>query len=86
MKRTVLNTFGIIGVLLLIVTIHNQPSYTASSGGNLIDSSKVILNGLWRVYDQSLKGAKYIDLTHTLTPSIPVERFWSVNIWTDYKS
>ena len=27
---------------------------------------------LWRVYDRSLKGAKYIDLTHTLTPSIPV--------------
>ena len=28
--------------------------------------------GLWQVYDQSLKSAKYIDLTHTLTPSIPV--------------
>lgn len=28
--------------------------------------------GLWGVYDQSLKNAKYIDLTHTLTPSIPV--------------
>ncbi len=28
--------------------------------------------GLWQVYDQSLKGAKYIDLTHTITPSIPV--------------
>jgi len=28
--------------------------------------------GLWQVYNQSLKGAKYIDLTHTLTPSIPV--------------
>ena len=28
--------------------------------------------GLWQVYDQSLKGAKYVDLTHTLTPSIPV--------------
>lgn len=28
--------------------------------------------GLWQVYNDSLKGAKYIDLTHTLTPSIPV--------------
>lgn len=28
--------------------------------------------GLWHVYDQSLKGAKHIDLTHTVTPSIPV--------------
>src|SRR5512132_2219776 len=27
---------------------------------------------LWQVYDQSLKGAKYIDLTHTITPAIPV--------------
>jgi kynurenine formamidase len=29
---------------------------------------------LWRVYKDSLKGAKYIDLTHTITPHIPV---WS---------
>ena len=29
---------------------------------------------LWRVYEQSLKGAKYVDLTHTITPTIPV---WS---------
>jgi len=28
--------------------------------------------GLWQTYDLSLKSAKYIDLTHTLTPSIPV--------------
>jgi kynurenine formamidase len=28
--------------------------------------------GLWEIYDQSLKSAKYIDLTHTVTPSIPV--------------
>ncbi|MEN3282771.1 MAG: hypothetical protein V7607_3911 [Solirubrobacteraceae bacterium] len=28
--------------------------------------------GLWQVYDNSLKGAKYVDLTHTITPSIPV--------------
>jgi kynurenine formamidase len=28
--------------------------------------------GLWAVYDQSLKSAKYIDLTHTITPGIPV--------------
>lgn len=28
--------------------------------------------GLWPLYQQTLKGAKYIDLTHTVTPSIPV--------------
>ena len=27
---------------------------------------------LWRVYENSLKGAKYVDLTHTITPTIPV--------------
>lgn len=29
---------------------------------------------LWQVYQQSLQGAKYVDLTHAITPSIPV---WS---------
>jgi kynurenine formamidase len=27
---------------------------------------------LWHVYDDELRGARYIDLTHTLTPRIPV--------------
>jgi kynurenine formamidase len=27
---------------------------------------------LWRIYDESLKSAKYVDLTHTINPSIPV--------------
>lgn len=30
--------------------------------------------GLWSLYEQSLKSAKYIDLTHTITPTIPVYR------------
>jgi kynurenine formamidase len=29
---------------------------------------------LWQVYDDALAGAKYVDLTHTITPQIPV---WS---------
>jgi kynurenine formamidase len=28
--------------------------------------------GLWAVYETVLKGAKYVDLTHTITPAIPV--------------
>ncbi|MEF2073170.1 cyclase family protein [Consotaella aegiceratis] len=28
--------------------------------------------GLWSVYNSALKGAKYVDLTHTITPAIPV--------------
>ena len=27
---------------------------------------------LWKVYDDALAGAKYIDLTHTITPNAPV--------------
>jgi len=27
---------------------------------------------LWQVYDQTFKKAKYVDLTHTITPSMPV--------------
>ena len=27
---------------------------------------------LWQVYDSALKSARYVDLTHTITPSIPV--------------
>lgn len=30
--------------------------------------------GLWPIYQTALKGAKYVDLTHTITPNIPV---WS---------
>lgn len=29
-------------------------------------------DGLWSVYNSALKGAKYVDLTHTITPGIPV--------------
>lgn len=29
-------------------------------------------DGFWWVYEQALKGAKYVDLTHTITPHIPV--------------
>jgi kynurenine formamidase len=29
-------------------------------------------DGLWAVYNSALKGAKYVDLTHTITPSMPV--------------
>jgi kynurenine formamidase len=28
--------------------------------------------GLWQIYESALKDAKYVDLTHTITPNIPV--------------
>jgi kynurenine formamidase len=31
-------------------------------------------DGLWKVYDDALRRAKYVDLTHTIAPNIPV---WS---------
>jgi kynurenine formamidase len=34
--------------------------------------AKTTANGLWQVYDQQLRGARYIDLTHEITPGIPV--------------
>ncbi|WP_119303702.1 cyclase family protein [Dongia deserti] len=37
-------------------------------------SGALAQDGLWGVYEQSLKGAKYIDLTHIIAPDIPV---WS---------
>jgi hypothetical protein len=40
----------------------------ASAGAGMAQESK----GLWGVYDEALKGAKYIDLTHVIGPSIPV--------------
>src|ERR1043166_3943645 len=39
---------------------------------NRSESAPPASRGLWNVYEQSLKNAKYIDLTHTITPSIPV--------------
>lgn len=39
------------------------PAAASASGGR---------DGLWRVYNHSLKRARYIDLTHTITPGIPV--------------
>src|SRR6476661_9156996 len=34
--------------------------------------SKPARSSLWQVYEQSLKGARYVDLTHTINPAIPV--------------
>jgi kynurenine formamidase len=42
---------------------------TPPTGGPAV---KTAAPGLWSVFDGSLKNAKYIDLTHTLSPSIPV--------------
>ncbi len=52
------------------------PSLMACGGGpdsaSAPDAAAAASHGLWSVYEQSLAHAKYIDLTHTLTPRIPV--------------
>ncbi len=40
--------------------------------GARLSKTETVSAGLWPIYEQKLKSAKYIDLTHTLTPSIPV--------------
>ena len=48
------------------------------------DSATMSGHGLWAVYDQALKNAKYIDLTHTLTPSTPrLEGLRPGEVWSD---
>ena len=48
-------------VLMLAYGCEREVPHGSASGKNL-----------WEIYDDSLKEAKYIDLTHTLTPAIPV--------------
>lgn len=38
----------------------------------LISTAAAQDDGLWSVYNEHLKGAKYIDLTHVIAPNIPV--------------
>src|SRR5436190_8627863 len=36
------------------------------------EQARTLSPGLWRVYDRSLSKARYIDLTHSITPNMPV--------------
>ncbi|MUG98245.1 cyclase family protein [Scytonema sp. UIC 10036] len=61
MKKTFLTIFAIVAVLvsLISVPIHQATSQTPT---------------LWNIYKNTLKTAKYVDLTHAFNPTIPV---WS---------
>lgn len=56
-------SLAVLGVLLLAAC--DRPA-------SRLPAIKMPTSDLWQVYEQSLKSAKYVDLTHTLTPSIPV--------------
>jgi kynurenine formamidase len=54
---------GLVPVLALLTALG---AILVASGG------QAQAQGLWSVYDSALKGAKYVDLTHTIRPGIPV--------------
>jgi kynurenine formamidase len=59
MRRTLIA--AMLGAVLVAVCAAGASAH--SSGG---------APSLWQVYDNALQGAKYVDLTHTITPRIPV--------------
>jgi hypothetical protein len=65
--KALLYMLAAMGVVALLLAANFVPAPKASTA-----SSMTAAPSLWSIYDQSLKNAKYIDLTHTLTPSIPV--------------
>jgi len=67
-RGVVPRAFGAIAVsiALAIVAASCAPPSVPASGPASAD--------LWAVYEHALRPAKYIDLTHTLTPTIPVWR------------
>ncbi|WP_253949467.1 cyclase family protein [Mangrovicoccus sp. HB161399] len=48
------------------------PLFAALSASCLAGAACAQETGLWQAYDDIFKGAKYIDLTHVITPEIPV--------------
>jgi kynurenine formamidase len=72
MTLTSLSSLPAIVVLTLLLVACDQTPPSTPEAKTKAGSVTSAAPGLWPVYDQSLKNAKYIDLTHTLTPSIPV--------------
>ena len=67
MKKTILYTLAAMGFVTLLLAANSVPTPKVPTESSVADA-----HGLWSIYDQLLKNAKCIDLTHTLTPSIPV--------------
>jgi kynurenine formamidase len=55
------------GLIASVATITAACAVMMPGCGNAAGDTR-----LWSVYEQSIKGAKYVDLTHTITPHIPV--------------
>jgi kynurenine formamidase len=72
MTRVPLYMLAAMGLVALLLAAHHRPADSAPEPKSAAESPAASAHGLWSIYDQSLKSAKYIDLTHTLSPSIPV--------------
>jgi len=69
--KSLRSLFVILGLLLLSMACERKTASSLESKAEVQPGTSAT-SDLWQVYNQSLKGAKYIDLTHTLTPAIPV--------------
>jgi len=56
----------------LITVLTAMAASCSNPPSNAPKDSPTATPGLWQVYDQSLKTAKYIELSHTITPTVPV--------------
>ena len=71
MTRALLYAFSAMGVVALLMAARDG-LVSSAPRPSPTESSVLRAPGLWSIYEKSLKQAKYVDLTHTVTPSIPV--------------
>ena len=72
MAKIRIYTLAAVGVAMLLLSVPGRAADAAPTPKTPTASVVTAAKGLWSVYEQSLRNAKYIDLTHTLSPSIPV--------------
>ena len=72
MLKTGLNMLAVMGTAALLSAAPSLATEPVPPPKASMAAPGAAAHGLWSVYEQALKNAKYIDLTHTLTPSIPV--------------
>jgi kynurenine formamidase len=72
MPKAALYALAATGVFALLLAVDSLRADAAPPAKESAASVGGTAHGLWSIYEQWLKHAKYIDLTHTLTPSIPV--------------
>ena len=70
MLNTKLAVFG--AVALAAASAAVAVAVTGRAAAPESSRTRTAATGLWQVYNQSLKNARYIDLTHEVTPGMPV--------------